>query len=62
MAQNDCEFCLYYAYDEESGEYVCDAAMDEDDYEKMQFSPRGAPRRCPCFRPGDEYTIVRKQN
>lgn len=62
MDANDCEYCLYYAYDEESGEYVCDAVMDEDEYEKQFSAPHGTSARCPCFRAGDEYTIVRRQN
>ncbi len=27
-----CNSCAYYIFDEEYGEYICDVAMDEDDY------------------------------
>ena len=38
--------------------YVCDMELDED--ETARFI-RGAFSDCPYYRPGDEYTIVRKQ-
>jgi len=54
-----CEYCLNYEYDEEYGDYYCLIDMDEDDYAKMDiFAKKG----CPYYHPGDEYTIVRKQN
>ena len=49
-----CEDCLYYEYDDEYGFYV----LDED--EPAQFIG-GRFQNCPYYRPGDEYTIVRKQ-
>ena len=55
----DCEHCLNYVYDEELEEYVCGVNMDEDEYAKMLM---GHEKRCPYFRFGDEYSIVRKQN
>ena len=57
MAENPCEKCLYYAYDDEYDEDVCTVSLDMDEYEHLVSG--GA---CPFFRPGDEYTIVRKQN
>ncbi len=57
MADNPCEMCLYYAYDDEYDEDVCTVSLDMDEYEHLVSG--GA---CPFFRPGDEYTIVRKQN
>ncbi len=55
----NCDFCINYEYDEEYDCYSCIIDMDEDDLERLNyFSHRG----CPYFRPGDEYTIVRKQN
>ena len=53
-----CEDCLYYGYDDEYGFYVCDMDLDED--ETAQFIG-GRFQNCPYYRPGDEYTIVRKQ-
>ena len=54
-----CEYCLNYEYDEEFGDYYCIIDMDEDDAGRYDiFSTRG----CPYYHPGDEYTIVRKQN
>ena len=45
-----CEDCLYYEYDD----------MDLDEDETAQFIG-GRFQNCPYYRPGDEYTIVRKQ-
>ena len=58
----ECAYCLYGEYDREAGEYVCGAAMDEDEYGQLYESPYGRRQHCPCFRPGDEYTVVRHQN
>lgn len=55
----DCENCAYYSYDEEYEEYYCGANLDEDEiYRLMQNNYK----KCPYFRDGDEYKIVRKQN
>ena len=53
-----CEDCLYYEYDDAYGFYVCDMDLDED--ETAQFIG-GRFQNCPYYRPGNEYTIVRKQ-
>ena len=53
-----CDTCSYLIYDEEYEEYVCDAAMDEDDYARIRES---GSRGCPWYRDGDEYKVVRKQ-
>ena len=55
----NCEECLYYAYDEEYDEYVCGAPLDMDDAALLL---QGRTKDCPFFRPGDEYTVVRRQN
>ena len=34
-----CNSCAYYIFDEEYGEYICDVAMDEDDYMRLQLEP-----------------------
>ncbi len=53
-----CESCLNYEYDEEYG-YYCIIDMDEDEIQRIgYYSQKG----CPYYHPGDEYTIVRKQN
>lgn len=49
---------MYYEYDYELGFYVCDMDLDED--ETARFIG-GSFSDCPYYRPGDEYTIVRKQ-
>ena len=55
-----CENCMHLEYDDEMREYVCIVApvMDEDDYARMSYRSQ----RCPFFKVGDEYTLVRKQN
>jgi len=57
--ENNCDFCINYEYDEEYECYSCIIDMDEDEIARLSYSPRNS---CPYFRPGDEYTIVRKQN
>ena len=54
----DCENCMNYVYDEEYEEYMCIMCFDEDDEYRFGVSKQ----KCPYFRFGDEYTIVRKQN
>lgn len=51
-----CENCMNYVYDEEYDGYVCIANIDEDEYYRITQN-----NRCPYFRFGDDYTIVRKQ-
>lgn len=54
----NCESCAYYMYDEEFEEYYCSADMDEDDYARLMQDSRG---KCPLWRNGDEYAVVRHQ-
>lgn len=56
----DCEYCMYYEYDEEFEEFACsrENALDEDDM--YRIISRGA-QECPFFRAGNEYQIVKKQ-
>lgn len=58
---DQCEQCAYFAYDDVTEEYVCDAvgALDEDDMARFSVS-RGST--CPLFRFYDEYKLVQKQN
>ena len=55
---NQCEMCLNYEYDEEYG-YYCIVNMDEDEIAQIDYYAKNG---CPYYHPGDEYTIVRKQN
>ena len=57
--QDQCEACMYSAYDEEYVEYTCDMLWEEDDAARFL---EGQYRSCPYFRPGDDYSIVRHQN
>ena len=54
----NCENCMNYFYDEEYEGYTCVMDFDQDDAEFF-INPKS---RCPYFRFGDDYTIVRKQN
>ncbi len=56
-----CENCMYLEYDDNLEEYVCSiqGIMDEDDLARMSYSPN---KRCPYYKIGDEYILVRKQN
>ncbi len=54
----DCENCMHYEYDEEYEAYLCSVYMDEDEVARyVQFKSK----KCPYFRAGDEYQIVKKQ-
>ena len=44
---NKCETCVFYLYDEDYDDYVCDMDPDTGD--------------CPFWRPGDDYLTARKQ-
>ena len=56
---NECEYCMFCDYDEEYDEYVCSMVLDEDEMSRFIMSHH---RKCPYFKNGDEYSIVRKQN
>lgn len=58
MAQDNCELCGYYEYDEQEDCYVCSVNLDEDE---MYNFMSGNVRACPYFQCNDEYKIVRKQ-
>lgn len=59
MANDKCEYCAYYTYDEYSDCYCCEQDLDEDEMARfMTYSLND----CPYFKNGDEYAIVRKQN
>ncbi len=58
MADN-CEACVNYDYNYDSGCYECLMNLDED--EMLSFLSHST-ENCPYFRLYDEYKIVRKQN
>lgn len=53
-----CESCVWYVYDEEYDDYLCDMDLDEDELARVLASDT---RDCPYWRPGDEYITARKQ-
>ena len=54
----NCEECMNFSYDEDYECYTCMMNLDEDELYKFMC---GKFPDCPYYRPGDEYTIVRKQ-
>ncbi len=58
MAQIRCDDCAYFEYDEDDEEYYCSVNMDEDDYVHLVQSHY---QKCPYYRNGDEYRVVRHQ-
>ena len=58
-AQSNCESCVFYDYDEDYEAYICTVNLDEDE---MSAFIAGRTKSCPYYRPGDEYSIVKKQN
>lgn len=59
MNMTMCEECINYEYDEDYDCMMCSVDMDMDETESVMNDPG---RGCPFYTPGDEYTIVRKQN
>ncbi len=57
--KSNCDCCMNYIYDEDYECMTCAVDLDEDEYAGFISQ---SERRCPYFRPGDEYSIVRKQN
>ena len=53
-----CETCVWYVYDEDYDDYICDMDLDEDEMLKFLSSTFDA---CPYYRSGDEYKVVRHQ-
>ena len=53
-----CETCEFLSFDGETGEPVCSAHIDEDDYAAMLQNGGG----CRYYRFYDEYKTVQKQN
>ena len=54
-----CEDCVYYAYDEEYDDYICEQDLDEDEYAALLEQRRAS---CPFYRPGNsDYYLAGKQ-
>ena len=54
---NTCESCRNGVFDDEYDEYACTLMLDEDEFLRVLQA-----KTCPFFEPGDDYSIVRKQN
>lgn len=55
---SNCDYCAYYAYDEDYECYMCDVNMDEDEVYRFMTDSHYS---CPYYKNGDEYRVVRKQ-
>ena len=53
-----CESCVFYQYDENYDDYVCDMDLDEDEMVRFLTSQTDS---CPYWRPGDDYLTARRQ-
>lgn len=53
-----CETCVWYVYDEDYDDYICDMDLDEDELARFLAADT---RSCPYWRPGDDYITARKQ-
>jgi hypothetical protein len=59
MGDTLCENCMNFTYDEDAEDYACCRDLDEDE---MLVLLSSRYQKCPYFRFGDDYTIVKKQN
>lgn len=55
----NCQSCVNYVLDYDSGEYYCRVDLDED--EMVRFASK-QNKGCPYYRFYDEYLSVRNQN
>ena len=55
---SDCERCSNYIFDDESGEYFCEAPIDQDAWERLL---EGRRKDCPYYIEDGEYKTVNKQ-
>lgn len=53
-----CESCVFYQYDENYDDYVCDMDLDEDEMVRFLSSQTDS---CPYWWPGDDYLTARRQ-
>ncbi|MBR5858402.1 MAG: hypothetical protein IKZ05_00615 [Clostridia bacterium] len=54
-----CETCEFARIDDETGDLICDALLDEDEMVDFMSNNKGG---CKYYRLYDEYKTVRKQN
>ena len=54
-----CETCEFFDWDEDIGDYICEADIDEDDMYRMRENPQA---HCPFYKCYDEYKSVQKRN
>ena len=59
LPPTNCEMCVYFDTDEETGEEMCTVNLDEDEMVRFLTSSN---YQCPYYRLYDEYGIVKKQN
>jgi hypothetical protein len=59
LPPTNCEMCVYFDTDPDTGEEYCSVNLDED--EMVSFMT-GNFSRCPHFYLHDEYKTVRRQN
>ena len=57
-APTNCDYCMYYEYDEDYECYTCEMDLDEDEMARFLSSSHF---ECPYYTPGDEYLVVRHQ-
>ena len=62
VEETDCTHCLYYDYDEDYGDFVCNLSLDEDEFVRLSAYGSGRSVRYPYYRFYDEYKSVRRQN
>ena len=53
-----CESCVFYLYDEEYDDYVCDMDLDEDE---MVLFLQHQYTACPYFSFSDDYKLAGRQ-
>ncbi len=58
-AKTNCDYCINYIYDEETGCYECAVSLDEDEMDRFLSH---SFRECPYFQFDNEYKMVQKQN
>lgn len=54
----NCEYCIYFQYDEDDESYECQMSLDEDEMLRYLKSEN---YNCPYFQLNDEYGRARKQ-
>lgn len=54
----NCDYCMYYGYDDDYECYTCEKDLDEDEMAHFMRSERWD---CPYFKYGNEYSVVKKQ-